>query len=132
MKLMRLHGRKTSDFLLRKGRVWKGKTFTAYWLPGPPKREGERRGLFVGTFASAKLDKSAVRRNRMRRRVREALRVAVQNTTVNTSAQLLVTPRSASLTTSFLDMQKEVHTFLTQLPPWLPPKNLPASGISSS
>jgi ribonuclease P protein component len=121
MKLLRLQGRKTSEYVLRKGRVWRGKTFTVYWLPGPQRRRGEeagKPGLYVGTFASAKLHKSAVVRNRMRRRVREALRIHVQERTEMPSAQLLLTPRSASLKASFEDIQKEVSTFLSLLPPW--------------
>jgi ribonuclease P protein component len=127
MKLLRLQGRKTSEQVLRKGRVWKGKTLNVHWISGPPKREKEsaNRGLFVGTIASAKLHKSAVVRNRMRRRVREALRIIAKEMPEIDSAQLLLAPRSASLTAPFEDIQKDVRTFLTTLPPW-PPKRVPS------
>lgn len=121
MKLLRLQGRKSSEYLLRKGNQWKGKTFTVYWLPGPQRRKGEeagRPGLYVGTFASGKLHKSAVVRNRMRRRVREALRTAVQQTTEMPSAQLLLTPRSASVDAPFDDIRQEVSTFLSLISSW--------------
>lgn len=136
MKLHHLKGRKTSDYLLRKGRVWKGKTMTAYWLPGTPpvpkgqKKAAMRPGLYVGTFASAKLHKSAVVRNRMRRRVREALRRLVQKQAESPSAQLLLSPRSASLKAPFADIEHDVGTFLTLLP-WPTKKSPPASGTSS-
>jgi len=121
MKLLRLHGRKTSEYLLRKGRVWKGKTFNAYWLPGPPRHpnvDALRTALYVGTFGSAKLHKSAVVRNRMRRRIREALRVTVRELDKIPTAQLLLNPRSASLTAPFEDIERDVRTLLTLLPPW--------------
>lgn len=136
MKLHHLKGRKTSDYLLRKGKVWKGKTMTAYWLPGtPPVPKGKkgsamRPGLYVGTFASVKLHKSAVVRNRMRRRIREALRTFLQKQTEAPSAQLLLTPRSASLKAPFRDIETDVSVFLSLLP-WPQKKPLPASGISS-
>ena len=124
MKLKRLQGRKTSEFVLRRGNVWRGKTLNVHWLPGPPKREGPGSGgLFVGTIASAKLHKSAVTRNRMRRRVREALRVIAQETAEIPTAQLLLAPRSASLDAPFEDIRKDVLTFLTLLPPWPPKKD---------
>lgn len=121
MKLLHLRGRKTSDYVLRKGKVWRGKTFTAYWLPGTPVIKGIKKpqtpGLYVGTFASAKLDKSAVKRNRMRRRVREALRITMQEVEEIPSTQLLLTPRSASLKAPFEDVTKDVRAFLTLLSP---------------
>lgn len=123
MKLLRLHGRKTSEYLLRKGRVWRGKTFNVYWLPGPPRHPGvdaSRVALYVGSFASAKLHKSAVVRNRMRRRIREALRTTVQKLEKIPTVQLLLTPRSASVDAPFEDIEKDVRTFLALLPPSWP------------
>lgn len=123
MHLSRLQGRKACDYVLRRGRVWKGKTFAAYWLPGPPKLHAGKAGLYVGTFASTRLDKSAVKRNRMRRRVREALRIIAKDSEGIQTAQLLITPRSASLKAPFEEIVREMQTFLKILPPWLPPKN---------
>lgn len=132
MKLLRLQGRKVSDYLLRKGSVWKGKTMMIRWLYGPPASTLRTKGgkpptpdahpvLYVGSFASAKLDKSAVRRNRMRRRVREALRVSVQHAQEIPTTQLLISPRSASLTAPYADILSEVSAFLTLLSPtWKP------------
>lgn len=65
--------------------------------------------IFVGILTSTRLHKSAVKRNRMRRRCREALRLTlkspsptpVQNPRPQPSAQLLILPRSSSLSQPF-------------------------------
>jgi len=131
MKLLRLKGRKTSEQLLRKGMAWKGKHLTIRWLPGIPRIE-TKEGLYLGTFASGKLNDSAVTRNRMRRRCREALRLAVQTEEHLPSAQLLVSPRSSSLHVPFRDLQQEVRTFLSVLRACQPTprRNSPSAGSS--
>jgi ribonuclease P protein component len=131
MHLSRLQGRKANDYVLRRGRVWKGKTFNVNWLPGPPKLHPDRAGLYVGTFASTRLDKSAVARNRMRRRVREALRIIAKETSDIPTAQLLVSPRSGSMNAPFEDIVREMRMFLSQLPPWPTKSAHPDSGTSS-
>jgi ribonuclease P protein component len=131
MKLQRLSGRKVNDYVLRRGRQWKGKLFTVSWIAGPPRLQQNQTGLFVGTFASTRLSKSAVERNRMRRRVREALRIIAKESSDIPSAQLLIHPRSASMKASFEDIVREMRTFLLQLPPWPTKNDHPVSGTSS-
>ncbi len=80
MDLLRLHGRKNCDRVRTKGSLWKGKHLFVRWMPGAPvnaKITSAASGLYVGILASTKLDKSAVTRNRMRRRCREALRMVL-------------------------------------------------------
>jgi ribonuclease P protein component len=132
MRLLRLQGRKVCDAVLRKGRVWKGKTVIIRWIPSAPRRPGTpREGVFVGTFASAKISKSAVERNRMRRRIREAMRLSLLERDVLPAAQLLLCPHRASLDAPFELLLSEARTFLSalaQCPP-LPPRS-PGSSIS--
>jgi ribonuclease P protein component len=93
---------------------------TIRWLPGPPKHPGadpERHAVYVGTFASSKLEKSAVKRNRMRRRCREALRLALREMPDVPAFQLLLSPRSSSLTCAFSDIQSDVRAFLSSVIP---------------
>lgn len=116
MKLSRLRGRKVCDRVMRNGNVWKGKTMMIRWLPGPPRTlSPDSKGFFVGSFASARLHKSAVKRNRMRRRCREALRTAVRERDKLPTVQLLLSPRSTSLTCDFHDIASDVHAFLSAL-----------------
>jgi len=116
VQLSRLSGRKVNDYVLKKGKVWRGKTMMIRWLPGPPKNpnvDPAQRALYVGTAASKKLHKSAVKRNRMRRRCREALRTAVKEANGISTVQLLVSPRSSSLTCDFTDIKSDVCSFLS-------------------
>lgn len=117
MKLLRLRGRKTAERVLRAGNLWKGRHLLIRWLPGRPRNEPEtRRGLFVGTAASARVHRSAVARNRMRRRCREALRRVAGEIPEHPTVQLLLLPRSSSLSCAFADILSDVRAFLRVLP----------------
>jgi len=118
MKLLRLRGRKICDRVLKRGNVWKGKTMVIRWLPGNPRHpaaDPSQSALYVGTLVSCKLDKSAVKRNRMRRRCREALRRELRECSGIPTIQLLLSPRSSSLSCDFADIQSDVRTFLSSI-----------------
>lgn len=118
MDILRLSGRKRCALLMRKGRTWKGRTMIIRWLPGAPQHplvHPSRKAWYIGTVASAKLHKSAVVRNRMRRRCREALRTAVKDRPGLPVVQLLILPRSASLKAPFADIRRDVSLFLSAL-----------------
>lgn len=135
MELSRLTGRKTSDLLLRKGTLWKGKHFIVRWMPGTPRNRGldaTKPAVYFGSFASAKLSKKAVERNRMRRRCREAFRLALQERPHPGAIQLLVCPRIASLESPFESLSDEARAFLTSLPAWPAPHPASSRPASSS
>ncbi len=126
MKLSRLRGRKICEQLLRKGNLWKGKHLWIRWSPSVPRHpaaDPTKPGIYVGTVASVKLDTSAVRRNRMRRRTREALRTAILDLTEPIVAQLLILPRSSSLTCAFPELAEDIRAFLIVLRSWQRQKN---------
>jgi len=118
MKPSRLSGRKVNDYLRRKGKSWKGKTMSIKWLHGAPKNPNVDPlilAIYIGTAASLKLDKSAVKRNRMRRRCREAFRRTLKSHEKLPTIQLLLQPRAASLNCDFEDIITDVESFLSQL-----------------
>lgn len=124
MPFLSLRGRKVCDALLRKGNTWKGKMLVIRWLPSPPRHpavDPAAKALYVGTFASSKLSKKAVERNRMRRRCREALRVLSKERADLPAAQLLLCPRIASLKAPFADIEHDIRAFLTTLAACPPP-----------
>lgn len=103
------------------------------WLPGVPRKNNlvMKPGIYMGTFASAKLHSSAVKRNRMRRRCREAFRLALQNHDDFPSAQLLLTPKIASLESSFELIEADVQTFLSAFKTWPTQRNDPPASSTS-
>ncbi len=116
MSLLRLKGRKICDRVLRQGRVWKGRNMNVRWLEGHPRHPSARPsapGLYTGTVASTKLDKSAVKRNRMRRRCREAFRLTAGAMEIPSALQLLIAPRSSSLSCPFAELEADARAFLT-------------------
>jgi ribonuclease P protein component len=122
MKLRSLSGRKVCERVKTKGLLWKGTHVQARILVGTPRTitANVSPGLYVGTLTSAKLDKSAVKRNRMRRRCKEALRVGVQEvvakTPLKTSFQLILLPRSSSLSAPFGELLADLHRLILFLP----------------
>lgn len=119
MLLSRLSGRKLCERVKSKGYLWKGKHMHVRSMRVLP-RAGEdviKTGLFVGVVTSAKLHKSAVTRNRMRRRCREALRLIAKDiqTAPTPAVQLLLFPRSSSLSAPFEELQADARRFLSSL-----------------
>lgn len=121
MKLSPLRGRKVVDRVRRKGRKWRGKHMGITLIAGRPPL-AKHDGLYAGTSASTKLNKSAVKRNKMRRRCREALRTTLKDTTKNQklttknlSVQLLIQPRSSSLSCDFDELLADAEAFFSTL-----------------
>lgn len=86
------------------------------WLPGHPRHPGalcDSEAIYAGTLASSKLDPSAVKRNRMRRRTREALRTGLLHEETLPTTQLLIAPRSSSLSAPFEEIRKDIELFLS-------------------
>lgn len=117
MKLQRLSGRKRCDRVLKKGYEWRGRHLSVSWLPGPPFHPDvarDARGVFAGVLTSTRLHKSAVKRNRMRRRTREALRRYVKDHEAPT-VQLLLRPKSSSLLCAFSDIERDISAFFSTI-----------------
>ena len=117
MQLYRLSGRKVCERVKQKGFLWKGKHFQARMLRGLSRTLTETApiGLYIGVLTSAKLHKSAVKRNRMRRRCREALRITVQKIPKLPAVQLLLLPRSSSLSAPFDELVADAGHLIASL-----------------
>lgn len=119
MRLARLSGRKVCERVKTKGLLWKGKHMQCRVMRGAPRTvTATVPTVFVGVVTSAKLDASAVKRNRMRRRCREALRLVCQERQSSTavSVQLILLPRSSSLTALFDELLLDARRLLSSLP----------------
>lgn len=123
LRLRRLSGRKVCERVKTKGLLWKGKHLQARILHGLPRHfpKDTPSSLLVGVLTSTRLHKSAVKRNRMRRRCREALRLSLKNKMPNAkfhgSAQLLILPRSSSLSAPFDEILADTEHLLHSLTP---------------
>ncbi len=117
MKLHRLSGRKVCERVKSKGMLWKGKHLCARFIAGLSRALPDKSpiGIYVGTLTSTKLDKSAVRRNRMRRRCREALRIRMKDMKDFPAVQLLMMPRSSSLRCTFDEICVDIDHLLSHL-----------------
>jgi ribonuclease P protein component len=116
MNIKRLLGRKHILGLRRKGKVFKTKTMVfVYMLGPPPLKEEATNAWYIGTAASTKLHKLAVKRNRMRRRCREAVRTTILPEQNLPTLQLLISPKSASLDAPYAQLKTDVEQFLTLL-----------------
>lgn len=118
MQLLSLSGRKQNDWVRTKGKIWKGRHMVVRFVSGPPRHpmvDPQKSAIYLGTVASAKLDKSAVKRNRMRRRCREAMRLFIKDAPKLPTVQLLVSPRSSSLHCDFVELTHDVSRFFSAL-----------------
>lgn len=125
--LRRLRGRKVCERVLRRGEVWRGKHMKIVYAQceNAKMRKSNLPGLYVGAIASTKMEKSAVKRNRMRRRCREALRITVKEMSQLPKAcpersrgincQLLIAPRLSSLTCDFGELLQDARNFLRHI-----------------
>ena len=134
MKPQGLRGRKTVDRVRRRGTKWNGRHMKISYLfknassepvlsgalqrssaQPPQSRRAQHDIVFLGTSASLRLHKSAVKRNRMRRRCKEALRTTLQGHAKLPSCQLLMTPKSSSLSCDFSELRADAEAFFTHL-----------------
>lgn len=127
MRLLRLPGRKNCDRVRAKGALWKGRHVNVRWLPGHPyhlSAPPKAAAVYAGVLSSTKLDKSSVKRNVMRRRCREALRLLMKGRepaflsgAEPRSVQLLLLPRSSSLRCTFSELVDDLSRFLSSVRP---------------
>lgn len=120
MHLSRLSGRKVCERVKTKGILWRGKHMQVRILHGLPRNLPDNTPpcLLVGVLTSTRLHKSAVKRNRMRRRCREALRTTLKSLTPAPnpkSFQLLILPRSSSLSQPFGEILADAKLLLSFL-----------------
>jgi ribonuclease P protein component len=115
--LDRLRGRKRNERVLKKGLYWNGQHSKASFLFESPSYapSTDVSMIFLGCKTSAKLAKRAVDRNRMRRRIKEAMRHSVPLQTKIQTVQLLITPKYSSLNAPFAELLADANTLLTTI-----------------
>lgn len=114
MKPSTLKGRKVNQRVLRQGKRWRGQTMIIHYTFGAPAtaQESKESTVYVGSFASLRLHKHAVKRNRMRRRCKEAVRLALAPVQKIATVQLLISPKPSSLDSDYSLLFKDAQSFI--------------------
>jgi ribonuclease P protein component len=94
-----------ADFerVYKQGRRHFAAHMTVFYLPRPDAESGH--GVRVG-FTVSKVLGGAVVRNRMKRRLREAVRL---HGMIPTAMDVVINPKKSLLTAEFVDLQREIH-----------------------
>lgn len=114
MQLVRLNGRSANNRVLRKGQLWRGTYCSIRYVFGVPFNQlsDQPEGtVFLGSFASVSLHKHAVKRNRMRRRCKEALIETLKAHQKMPTVQLLLSPKFSSLESDYDLIKTDMHRF---------------------
>lgn len=88
----RFHGHGSLKFLFKNGSLTRGKLFGLRYIINP-KRQHPR----IAVIVSKKIYKSAVKRNRIRRRIFEAIRVYWLDYNLNTNLDIAITVTSPDI-----------------------------------
>lgn len=99
--------RKRTSFLSVKqaGHSWVTPAFVVQFLPVSPEN---REGVCVGYTATKKTFRRAVDRNRVKRRLREALRLSFPQLSLPQGSAIVLIARSHMLDVSFETLQKDL------------------------
>jgi len=112
----RLKHMKDFEILFKEGRFVGSDLVTAkIWKIDPdkyPRRKYTTDTLLIGFVVSTKVSKSAVKRNRVKRRMREAVRLLLKEQTPNTGFLVLLIGKKECLTAEYVDIQRSVADVL--------------------
>lgn len=114
----RLKRMKDFDILFKEGRFAGGDLVTVKsWKIDPSKYE--RRGfaaddLLIGFVVSKKIHKSAVKRNRLKRQMREVVRLLLQDNKLSSGYLVAIMAKKEMLDASYEEMYKSIIEVLTK------------------
>ena len=80
-----------------------------------PRRNYSPNDLKIGFVVSKKLSKSAVKRNRVKRQMREAVRLILQKNNLKTGYLLLILAKNEILEQDFTEIQKSMEQILRRV-----------------
>ena len=80
-----------------------------------PRRKYSLEDLKIGFVVSKKFSKSAVKRNRIKRQMREAVRLIFQKTKLKTGYFLLISAKKEILNQEYIEIEKSVSQLLKRI-----------------
>lgn len=115
--------KKVRDFnlLMERGRWSRGRFFDIKWLelaknedyfPKKIDKEEFKKQLKLAFAVGLKLDKRAVVRNRLRRRMREVVRLLVKDGRLKSGYYVLLAARKEALEKNFAEIKEEIELLL--------------------
>lgn len=111
-KQYRLQKKKDFDILFKEGRFVSGDLVDLkVWQIDPekyPRREYTTDDLKIGFVVSKKIVKSAVKRNRIKRQMREVVRLILKDSTIKKGFMVAVLAKSAILGKDYKEIEKSV------------------------
>lgn len=112
-RTFRLTKMRDFDLLFEKGRFVGGKSVSMkIWKIDPeflPKRGYTRDDLKIGFIVSKKIEKSAVKRNVIKRRMRESVRLLMKEAQLHKGFLVAIMAQAPIKERSFLEIQKEMQ-----------------------
>lgn len=104
------------EILFNEGRFFAGTMVNAkVWLVDPekyPKRGYARTDLKIGFIVSVKTEKSAVKRNRVKRRIREIIRLFLKENRIRPGYHIAFMAKSESIGAPYADIEESVREVL--------------------
>lgn len=108
----RLKHMKDFEILFKEGRFVGGELVTIkYWKVDPNKYERRRYtadDLKIGFVAGLKVSKSAVKRNRIKRQMREVVRLMLKENKIKNGYMVAVIAKPAALGNVYQDFEKDI------------------------
>lgn len=115
-KEYRLKSMKDFEILFKEGWFVSGELFTAkVWMIDRevyPKRKYEVEDLKIGFVVGLKVSKSAVKRNRLKRQMREVVRLAIQNKKIKKGFMVAIIAKPNALGKEYEEIEKDIVNVL--------------------
>lgn len=111
-KEYKLKKMKDFEILFKEGRFVSGELFTAkVWKINPtkyPKRKYAEGDLKIGVVVGLKVSKSAVKRNRLKRQMREVVRLALKNEKIKVGFMVALIAKPSALGKDYEEIEKDI------------------------
>lgn len=107
------------EILFTEGKFVGGQFLTAkMWLVEPakyPRRNYLKTDLKIGFLVSKKVDKRAVVRNRLKRQMREVVRLILQEGKIKSGLMIAFMAKPEAKTAEYLDLETDIVTLLKRM-----------------
>ncbi len=115
-KQNRLKKMKDIEILMKEGRFVGGDLANAkvWWVdPGKyPRKEYKKEDLLIGFAVGKKVHKGAVKRNRIKRQMREVVRLLLKEDKVKAGAMVLIIAKAEIVGSRYEDIEKSIVSVL--------------------